>query len=955
MSRSLIRSTFLGVTLLAGAAISHAQDINFNGGWNICDNPLSTSPDYAVAHLDDVTNPNNPPLFGTALGESGTGQFTCFLATPWAVTVRGRYGFMVGKTGSIQTTRDDWMMLTYGMPDWPANTFCYTTIDVGGARSFFGSGPLWNLFFVGASDRYMRAEETQASGCTVTLNIDLLGDAARYQFDVVNLTGAQADIGMSQGAWAFLRDNNGNTKGGLSSDLFISLPNQRTPRLETIWTRKLNPAVFPPSINIDWSQSEPFGLRIETGPSDSTTDPVTHESDATQADILFLGFHGDIVTPPGLIGAMDESSSNAAGNVFPIVHNPVVGIQQSDLDYTSNPAYLLRWDAKPVAVGQTRTFVQYFRSTWGQSNYAPPYTVVIDAPKLFSFDAVGLNQLTPNPATIRVWVDNIRGFTTAEQEVALQNVRITLDLTTTNGITLVGGGKTQTKTISQISSRRAGFVDFQVQADGISTGIQKFVVRVVAPPGPTKTLTGVTDISTTPKVPVVIGSNLITLPWTFSDSSLDTILGLSQPSQYQAFRWDPSQQGYVLATSSQRGIGTWLVINDSSTVPLGYVPLSSNPTLPTDMATGSLAIQLQQGWNLIGNPYPYPIPLGDLLGVTAGANSQTLKWSDLVNGFVSPSMAYWDTTSTPPGYKFISGNDAYMQPNTGYWLFVFDLSLTLQFPPVFYEGALVGESSGFAAATKSRASTFKQTDSQYRLMISARTRDEIDDQNFVGRATTSKDATALKIFEPPMGPKQNLGVSIGSDKPGETRLAQSLLATTGVMKWSVFVKSNKADQITLTWPNMSSVPKNVSFRLTDVATGTSRDMRRTSGYTFTTTDASTREFTIQAQPGTASKAIIGNVVVSQPGKARDKSAPFTISYTLSADATTTVRILGAGGKEVFTATRGRADSVGENTATWALRDNANRAVAPGVYRVEIMAETSDGQRVRKIVPINVIR
>ena len=36
-------------------------------------------------------------------------------------------------------------------------------------------------------------------------------------------------------------------------------------------------------------------------------------------------------------------------------------------------------------------------------------------------------------------------------------------------------------------------------------------------------------------------------------------------------------------------------------------------------------------------------------------------------------------------------------------------------------------------------------------------------------------------------------------------------------------------------------------------------------------------------------------------------------------------------------------------------DNANRAVAPGTYRVEILAETPDGERVRKIVPVNVIR
>ncbi|MBS1709300.1 MAG: hypothetical protein JSS65_11360, partial [Armatimonadetes bacterium] len=60
-------------------------------------------------------------------------------------------------------------------------------------------------------------------------------------------------------------------------------------------------------------------------------------------------------------------------------------------------------------------------------------------------------------------------------------------------------------------------------------------------------------------------------------------------------------------------------------------------------------------------------------------------------------------------------------------------------------------------------------------------------------------------------------------------------------------------------------------------------------------------------------------------------------------------------KEVYTVSRGRADGTGQNAVTWMLRDSANRAVAPGTYKVEILAETPSGERVRKIVPVNVIR
>ncbi len=99
--------------------------------------------------------------------------------------------------------------------------------------------------------------------------------------------------------------------------------------------------------------------------------------------------------------------------------------------------------------------------------------------------------------------------------------------------------------------------------------------------------------------------------------------------------------------------------------------------------------------------------------------------------------------------------------------------------------------------------------------------------------------------------------------------------------------------------------------------------------------------------------MIGNVVVARTS--RDNNAPISVNYSLSADALVTVRILSGTGKEIYSVTHGRADNAGDNSVTWTLRDSANRAVAPGTYKIEILAETPDGERVRKIVPVNVIR
>jgi hypothetical protein len=271
--------------------------------------------------------------------------------------------------------------------------------------------------------------------------------------------------------------------------------------------------------------------------------------------------------------------------------------------------------------------------------------------------------------------------------------------------------------------------------------------------------------------------------------------------------------------------------------------------------------------------------------------------------------------------------------------------VTLGFPPVFSPG-LPGSSRA--------VNEWTQSDKQWRLQLVARNDRAADDQNYLGVASSTTNANNLRIMEPPMAPTQEVALSVESNINGQlTRAAQSLSDKAGKQEFRVFVQSTKEGEVNLTWPNLSTIPKNIRLRLVDVATNTTRDMRTSSGYSFEAAANSTREFKVQMDLGAATRAVIGNMVVTRSG--RDLNSPFNITYTLSAPATTTIRILGTNGKEVFTVTRGRADNAGENTATWNLKDNANRSVAPGTYRVEILATTAEGDNVRRIVPVNVVR
>lgn len=691
-----------------------------------------------------------------------------------------------------------------------------------------------------------------------------------------------------------------------------------------------------------FGQTSAFGMRIEQGPTAATTDN-TGQSDATEVRELALGnqfFPGS----QGLLGWW-TNDSNFPDSMFPPL-DPNDPDRASDVRMNDNTAFIQKFPEQSVPAGGSRRITHYIRMPWSVSNYTAPYAAVVDAPKLVADDANGgpgsANGLRPNPLPIRVYIDNVGGYATIDREIPLSSVRVTLSLS--DGLSLAPG-EVAVKTIESVPAREVRTVEFQIMADGVSVGDLPYSIKVEPIPGPTKILNGSIRVASTPRIEIKADANLITAPWTFGDTSWDTILSpLVSPADYQAFSWDPQQQGYVVSTSVERGKGTWIIANAAE----GSVPLGGNPQRPADTAVGGHTIQLKGGWNLIGNPYNYAIRVGEIVGVSAASPQQSFTWQSLVNqGIVSGALVYYDNATQD--YVFTTGLDAPMFPNRGYWVFVGTAQdVTLSYPAVYAE-FLPGS---FRRQEEGR---WVQSDKQWRLNLVARTNKSLDAQNFVGAARNAAEAQKLKIVEPPMTPVHNVGLSILESANGQTRAyAQSLSEKSGRKEWKAIVTATEAGTVSLSWPNVSTVPKNIRFRITDLSTGTSRDLRQISAYSFEAAADSTREFKIEAIPGGISQVVIGSVVVGR-ANSRDPMSPFTINYTLSNDATTTVRILSGSGKEVFTIARGRADKAGENAATWTLRDNANRAVAPGAYRVEILAETPSGERVRRVVPINVIR
>ncbi|MBX3110955.1 MAG: hypothetical protein KF857_03015 [Fimbriimonadaceae bacterium] len=946
----------------AGAAVLGAVSTIANAQWDgECIDPANTAPFSTPYVIDGLIS----RLAGVTVGITGTATYggTAGPCYNPAVTMQtgGSWAFGAGTDGSVQTDFDDNnFAYTMGYIGEPVGDFTYgsVVVSVGGTEAIAPVGRSgYRTSYQGASKRYgVVIWDGTVNGVAVEVEVEyrLIADAIRMRWRCHNQSTSAADIGLM---WGMSPAMHGATRPDATGNIIANSPFggklidgytgfNMLPIGKPLRTEKkyfLTNPNYPANIKTLFGQEDNVGMRIDNVPGDGITD-------ADSTDMFIFANRGNILT----VG--DDNNKTMRTNLF----GDSTGLLLENDIAVGDPAILQRFPVKSVGPGTYRDIVHYIRSNWSQGFYLDPYSMVIDAPATINWqsDQTG-DTHAPNPFTIGAWVDN--QYADIDKSITLTNVTLTLELpkgmsfdpsdpqfasVTTNPAT---GNWVLVKSLTRIDPNELGNLTWRVRTDGVTYGDLPVKLTASTTPGPTRTITKTIKVAASPTYTFTPGANLVTIPYRLGDSSLDATLGLLTGRDYIAYSWDPEVRGYVPTTTSRRGFGFWLLPMGTN---LGQITLN-NAQFQPDSDTGGLLISLSKGWNLIGNPYNYPIRLGQIVGVAEDTPESALTWAQLVqNGFVNSSLSYWQPdTALPDGgsYQFIGGTDAEMQPHVGYWVFVNTYSaVRLQFPPVYQEQLIT------TARSNNGSTAWRNTDRQWRLQLSARSMRGFDASNYIGVTTDKKKADGLEIPKPPMAPNSKLEMAIVDPNAKSTsRLAQSFTDRVAKKVWQVEVHAKEAGDVTVTWPNVASLPRNVRFRLTDAVSGQKFDLRSTSGYTFKMAQPGTRQLTISMEPGGSVRPVIGDVNITRSG--RDVSGPVTISYSLSADALVSVRILAANGKEVYTVSRGRADGTGQNSVTWMLKDSANRSVAPGTYKVEILAETPTGERVRKIVPVNVIR
>jgi len=348
------------------------------------------------------------------------------------------------------------------------------------------------------------------------------------------------------------------------------------------------------------------------------------------------------------------------------------------------------------------------------------------------------------------------------------------------------------------------------------------------------------------------------------------------------------------------------------------------------------------GVNQVGSPFTYAVRLRD---VEFQFGETQLPYEEAVAaGWVRGTVWFWDPSgrSGRGSYGYFGTPDSTLDPWVGYWIKTLVDCRMIVAPPQGL-GALaptsaLGVRSSAGSAMKARSGGTRE---DWLMQLTATTPQAEDSANFIGvspAASTGYDSSDVE--EPPViGPYVQLGFphnNWGRDSGLFTQDIRS--AKTGTMSWDAHVRTNLAGQeVTVAWPTIGKLPRDLEAYLEDVDTGKRVFMRSSAGYTFTADEGGVRNLRVVVT-GAGQGLVISSMEVEQLAR----GAGAQIAFALSAPASVDAVVYNAAGRRVARVLSDYAGVSGRNTISWNGRGTSGTALPAGQYRVQVTARSAEG-------------
>ena len=435
-----------------------------------------------------------------------------------------------------------------------------------------------------------------------------------------------------------------------------------------------------------------------------------------------------------------------------------------------------------------------------------------------------------------------------------------------------------------------------------SLSVGQHTIRVEAKSGSGVLIQSKTYTFTVVEIPELTGDNIyfISLPFT-SDISLNEVIATTQASAL----WKGSKYDVIENPASiviPACVGVWL--KTVSSINAKDITFNGSLVSPSEEAS----IFLGKGWQAIGLPWTYPLPISALQ--IEDKNGNRFSFSQASN-LVGKVLFRWNGTEYV-NVGLQQGMENTLYPWFGYWIRVKD-DCKLIFPkePWTVQAKRASNLDGFC------------------LPIKAVFSDGTTEDVYIGIG--KEEITSP--FPPPAPYSQNLK-RLSIIKNGEL-LYIDIRKEGGKQEWRLAVKGGA----TLFFPNLSYLPKGWQAILTD------GDKR----YYLKTTSAvkveGEKELKVEIGDGLVTPLLINMV------EARSVRGGVNISWNVNLPCQAKVAIKGADGR-VLRDLGMRSSSSGLNSIFWDGKGQDGRNLPAGIYIIELTARDELNQMVRAIKMVN---
>lgn len=421
---------------------------------------------------------------------------------------------------------------------------------------------------------------------------------------------------------------------------------------------------------------------------------------------------------------------------------------------------------------------------------------------------------------------------------------------------------------------------------------------------------------------------IVSFPTVLDDARLSELLeetlGPYDPEQWRLFSIGENglsaSGGYVEQSDTdarlEEGDGIWLISRSG-----GEIRAGSGVSIRTDQP---FQIPLQSGWNLIGNPFAFEVPLSQLrVQNSAGSLQDVFGY----NGTFVPK-----TTGDV------------LEPYQGYLVRLSDGQA----------GTLVIDPTHDDPSSTRKAQQGAST-MAWHVDVAARVDRARDSHNTFGVASTATGEVGAEDGRepPPLGQYVSLAFQSGSGRPllwRDVRAADGTLHT-----WTARVRTNVSGRVTLSADDVQTVPDDQEVWLVDPALDIAQNLREASRYRFPASgEQTTRRIRFLVGPSTAVRQELGRKASLPQEVGLSPSVPHpvrthaTFRYRVPSSTRVTLTLFDLLGRQVATLVDGKRVEAGTHAHSCSARANGE-ALSSGTYLLRLNAGGTT--RTRRIVVV----